>query len=251
MPPHRFDAVVCDNDGCLVAETNEPFDLERLGAIAAHNRAAIARRDRPVLTVCSGRPQPFVEAVSRAIANTELPCVAENGAWLYHPGTNAYELDPSIGDADLEAVRAAEAWLASTYAPRGASIQPGKTAMISLYHPDPAELARIEPEARDAFAERGWGLRLSRTVTYLNADIERVSKATGIDRLVRAAGLGPARLAGIGDTAGDLAIRERVAFFACPANATPEIRAAADYVSPFEEAAGVVDILRRIGADLD
>ncbi|MEO1130254.1 MAG: hypothetical protein AAFX05_11185, partial [Planctomycetota bacterium] len=67
-----LDVVLCDNDGCLVAETNEPFDLDRLGAIAAHNLRAIADADRPVVTVCSGRPHPFVEAMCRLIANTAV-----------------------------------------------------------------------------------------------------------------------------------------------------------------------------------
>ena len=39
------------------------------------------------------------------------------------------------------------------------------------------------------------------------------------------------RLAGIGDTTSDLAIREQVSFFACPANALDEVKDVADYVA--------------------
>ena len=59
-------------------------------------------------------------------------------------------------------------------------------------------------------------------------------------------GLSLDRLAGIGDSMGDLAIRDNVAFFACPANAPKEIQAHADYVSPMPEVHGVLDIIEKL-----
>ena len=44
---------------------------------------------------------------------------------------------------------------------------------------------------------------------------------------------------------GDWSIREAVGFFACPANAVPPLREAADYVSPHNDLAGILDILER------
>lgn len=44
----------------------------------------------------------------------------------------------------------------------------------------------------------------------------------------------------------DMAIRESVAFFGCPANADPALAASADYVSAQREAHGVLDILARL-----
>ena len=51
--------------------------------------------------------------------------------------------------------------------------------------------------------------------------------------------------AGIGDTEGDLPLREAVGFFACPANARDVVKDVADYVSPYPLLEGVLDILRR------
>jgi hydroxymethylpyrimidine pyrophosphatase-like HAD family hydrolase len=45
---------------------------------------------------------------------------------------------------------------------------------------------------------------------------------------------------------GDMAIREAVSFFACPANADPKLKTYADYVSPHEDVDGVLDILERL-----
>lgn len=244
MPPsRRFDAVICDIDGCLAPESSEPMDSGALAEIAAWNRAAQEDRDRPVVTLCSGRPQPFAEAMCRLIGNRTLPVVAENGVWLYWPDRNAYERDPAILPGHARAVREARAWVEGTLGPRGVVMQPGKEASISLYHADTEYLRSLEPVVRDAFEKNGWPLRVSMTWLYINCDLAHVSKGTGLDRLLAATGLTKARLAGIGDTLGDLPIRERVAWFGCPANADERLRPGADAVASLPEAMGVLELM--------
>lgn len=246
--PRTFDLIISDLDGCLAPEGAEAFDLDSLAQIAAHNRAAAEKRggDRPLLTICTGRPQPFVEAFCRLLCNLSAPAIAENGVWMYHPGTNEYSMDPTITSAHITAVRDAAAWFHAALGPRGVSQQPGKAASISLYHADTKFLLSLLPTIREEVARRGWPLRISNTWHYINCDLTHISKATGMERLIRATGLSRDRLAGIGDTPGDLPIRERVAFFACPANAHEEIERVADYVSPLAEARGVVEILKHL-----
>lgn len=249
MPAPRFDAVICDIDGCLAPESSAPMDSSLLSRLAAHNRLACERGERPVVTLCSGRPEPFVEALCRMIGNDRLPCVAENGVWLYHPATNGYDRDPAITADDLAAVAEVRAWVRAELGPLGVVMQPGKEASVSLYHDDTAKLRALEPRVRGEFGRRGWPLRVSMTWLYINCDLAHVSKGTGLDRLTALTGLKRERLAGIGDTPSDLAIADRVTFFACPANAHAEIRPRADYISPREEAAGVIDILARLIPD--
>jgi len=245
VPTHK--AILSDVDGCLVSEGVDPFDVARLSEVAAWNRAAIATRDRPLLTICTGRPQPFAEAICRLVANTELPCVAENGAWIYHPATNAYTLDPGITRDDLNAVNALSAWIREDFGPRGVTQQPGKTASVSLYHDDtPLLLGEVLEAVREGVASRGWPFRVTHTERYVNCDLHHVSKAVAIDRWMERTGLSTEQLAGIGDAASDLFIRERVAWFACPANAVDQIKQHADYVSSEPEVAGVLDILDRL-----
>jgi hydroxymethylpyrimidine pyrophosphatase-like HAD family hydrolase len=239
----RFDAVICDIDGCLAPESSDPMDAEGLARIAAHNRQAQEAGDRPVLTVCSGRPQPFAEAMCRLLGNSSLPCVAENGVWLYHPCGNRYEIDPAITREDRRMVQAAREWVEEELGPRGVVMQPGKHASISLWHEDAEFLRSLAPRVREAFERNGWSLRVSMTWFYINCDLAHVSKGTGIERLSAATGLQRERLAGIGDTPSDVLIAERVAFFACPSNAVEELKARADYVSPHAEVEGVLDIL--------
>lgn len=253
MPNRRFDAVICDIDGCLGPETHGPLEAPRLAEVSAYNKRAHADGDRPVVTLCTGRPLPYAEAMARLIGTKTLPVVCEMGVWLWHSDTNVFDRDPNITAEHVLAVHAAQAWLETEFGagnPRGpVSQQPGKACSISLYHPDTGYLKSLEPGLRDEFAARGWPFRVSSTWHWINCDLEHVSKATGIERMMAHTGLSKDRLAGIGDTMGDLAIREHVAFFACPANADDRLKPHADYVSPHEDVAGVLDILERFRAE--
>ena len=246
MAIRRFDAVVCDIDGCLAPESSAPIDAAALARIAEHNRLAQERQDRPVVTLCSGRPEPFVEAMCRVIGNRTLPAIGENGVWLFHPGSNGWDRDPAITPSDLRAIGEVREWVEAELGPRGITMQPGKAASVSLYHPDTAFLRKLEEPVRTEFEKRGWPLRVSMTWLYINCDLTHVSKGTAIERLMRHAGLTKERLAGIGDTTGDALIAERVAWFGCPANASEEIKRRAHYVAGGAETEGVVEILGRL-----
>lgn len=243
----RFDAIISDLDGCLAAEDGGPFDLERLGQIAEHNRLAETHGDRPALTVCTGRPQPFAEAMCRVLHNNRLPCVAENGVWLYHPETNRYEQDPAITAEHSASIAAAARLLHDRYAPLGVTQQPAKTASVTLFHPEREVLLRIEPEVRSLLDNNGWPMRVSMTWDYINCDLRHISKASGLVRWFAATGIKPDRCLGIGDTMSDLPIAEACSWFGCPANAAEGIKEHADYVSPHEQTEGALDILRAAG----
>ncbi len=238
-----FDAVISDIDGCLGPESSEPVDAHALAALADYNRLAATAGDRPMVTVCSGRPQPYCECLCRVIANTRLPCICENGVWLYDPRNNQYLRDPAILPEHLRAVADAARYIDREYGSQGVVMQPGKTASISLWHPDTPRLKAIMPALRTQFESEGWPFRVSDTVAWINCDLAHVSKATGIARLLELTGLTKPRLAGIGDMPGDLAIRQHVARFGCPSNAHADIKAAADDIAASPEIIGVMELL--------
>lgn len=243
----QVDAVFCDIDGCLGPESHEPMDAHGLGRLADHNRRATTVGDVPVVTLCSGRPQPFVEALCRVIANTTVPCVCENGVWVYDPRGQRFLRDPAITPEHLGWVHDATRFIEAEWAPQGVVIQPGKAASISLWHPDTKFLRRACPALEERFAREGWGLRVSMTVAWINCDLAHVDKGTGIDRTFAITGLTRERCAGIGDSFSDMPILDRVAVFGCPANADDGLKARAHRVVAAQELAGVFEILEWLG----
>ena len=249
LPTRQYDVIISDIDGCLSPEASTPFDVDNLAKIAHHNTLALERGDRPMLTVCSGRPQPFAEAMCRLLQNSLLPCVCENGAWLYHPSTNVYTLDPAITKSHLQAVHDLSAWCLDTFGPTGVTQQPGKTASVTLYHPDTAYLKTLVSKVESQCKLASWPFRVSMTWLYINCDLAFVNKGTGLARLAQSIRYDKARTVGIGDTLAHKYIADFVGFFACPGNAQPGIKEHAHYISPMAEAAGVVDILNRVSSD--
>ena len=242
----KYDLVICDIDGCLSPESHAPINGPALLQIAEHNRQAIQYRDRPVVTLCSGRPIGFVECLCRLIHNTLIPCIGENGVWIWRPADNSFECEPSITEEHLEIVHEARKLLRTLYHEHGVIQQPGKSASVALYHPDTDYLRSIVSTIAEQFQKRGWPIRVSMTWLNINCDLQHVNKGTAIKRLLTETGIDPERTAGIGDTMGDRFIAEHVSWFGCPANAEKEIKNAATYVSTQQEIEGVLAILQRL-----
>lgn len=240
----QYDLVICDIDGCLSSESHAPINGVALNTIAEHNRRAIADRDRPVMTLCSGRPIPFVECLCRLLHNTQMPCIGENGVWIWRPSDNSLQMEATITDEHLEVIHESRKLIRSLFPNQGLVQQPGKTASTALYHSNTDYLRTIQPKIAEEFQRRNWPIRVSMTWLYINCDLEHVNKGTAIDRLLDETGINPKRTAGIGDTMGDRFIADRVSWFGCPANAEDEIKKSAMYVSEQKEVDGVLDMLK-------
>lgn len=242
----KYDLVICDIDGCLSPESHAVLDIDRLLRLADHNRRAVRLKDRPLVTLCSGRPIGFVECLCRLLQNTEVPAIGENGVWLWSPVDNVFECDPTISEEQLEMVHEARKFLRHRFQSDGVVQQPGKTASIALYHPNPEFLKSIIPVIDQEFQDRQWPIRVSMTWFYINCDLEHITKATAIDRLLSHTGIDASRTVGIGDTISDRFIADRVAWFGCPSNADEDIQKMADYVSEHAEVDGVLDLIRQL-----
>lgn len=242
----RFDAIVCDIDGCLSPEQPRPAATALLARVSEHNRRAREVGDTPALTLCTGRPLPFAEAMARVVGAFSLPIVCEGGVWLLTMDPYRWEMDPRIDQGHRDLIREVERWTTGQF--EGAFLEAGKSGAVTIFHERGADYLKsvILPAVWTRIHDEGWPLRASMTWTCINVELEFISKSSGIERLLNATGLRPERLAGIGDTMSDMAIRERVAWFACPANADPELKQHADCVSEREEAEGVLDILDRL-----
>lgn len=239
----RFDLIVADVDGCLTSEGSVPFHEETLHALAA----AVRGGGLPPLTLCTGRPQPYVEVLMK-LFDIRLPAICENGAVIYTLPDNRAVYGPGVRAERIHQLRALRSFIEDDLLPRhpGTVLQFGKEAQISVFSDDPARLPPLVAPIEEFIAGNG-GLpevHISPSHYYLNISLIGVSKGVALQHLFQELRIDSARVLGIGDTIGDLPIREAVGTFACPANAHGEIREVADYVAKQEEGAGVLEILR-------
>lgn len=244
----RFDVIFCDVDGCLLPEQTEPADMAVLLQIAEHNARAERDRDRPIVVPCTGRPQPFCEAVCKMLGRFDrVPAICEHGGFRYFFEEHRWEIDPGITDADRGAIRAAEKWSESELAPLGCFLELGKHTGVTIIHHDVQYLHHeLMPTIREAVRQHAWPFEVATTWTCVNLKLAHVSKARAIARTIDELGLDRSRLAGIGDTMGDLAIREQVAWFGCPSNALDELKPHADAVASAPLAAGTLELIEMV-----
>ncbi|MBP8128730.1 MAG: HAD family phosphatase [Candidatus Hydrogenedentes bacterium] len=242
-----FKWIITDIDGCLSPEESEPWDLDLFWELARLCRAA-ANGNGPIppVTLCTGRPQPYVEVLAK-ILDVRLPIIAENGAVLYSLHDNWSRFGPGVTLDKVHGLRVIREYLDSVLLPRypGALYQFGKEAMLSVYAEQPGVFAEMETAIQALVKERQLPEPvINATSYYLNISMSGVNKGTTLAALMAEHGVTRDEAVGVGDSVGDMPLRDAVGFFACPANAQDAIKAVADYVSPGNDVAGLLDILR-------
>ncbi len=240
-----IDLIVFDIDGVLTEGEAQPLDLDFLDRLAALNRAA--RRDlaRPPITLCTGRPAPYVEIMVQAI-DGHMPAIYENGCGLYIPDTYQFRPHPDLG-SDIHMAAIKDRLKASLIREKQAYIQPGKEHSLTLFPLPPVETAHLEPLVAEALGSLQEEVALVYSVACLNLVPKGIDKGKGIEFLASQTGVPPANMLGVGDSDVDLPFLQKVGYRAAPANANQAARDLAHYVSPRRTSAGAADILDHFG----
>ncbi len=240
--------IISDIDGCISPEESIPWDLDLFNTFAHISQdAAQGRGDVAPITLCTGRPQPYAEVLLK-ILGIQVPAVCENGAVLYSLKDNRSVYGPGVTAGKIRGLRAVRMFIEAEILPAfpDAVYQFGKEANMSVYSGRPEIFDDIVPRVQRFIEDQKLPpLIICPTHYYLNLSIEGVDKGLALRELMRQLGVRREETAGIGDTEGDISLRDSVGYFACPANAKPGIKQYADYISPYENIEGVLDILSR------
>ena len=240
--------IITDIDGCLSPEESIAWGLDAFWTFARMSQEASAGRG-PIapMTLCTGRPQPYVEVLMK-ILDIRAPAICENGAVLYTLRDNRSVYGPGITPEKIRGLRAVRAFLETEIFPDYPDVlyQFGKEAQMSIFCERPEVFQDITPRI-EAFNAQHGGAELVFTAShyYLNISLAGINKGLALSMLLRELGIDRQQTAGIGDTEGDLPLRDAVGFFACPANAQSVLKKVADYVSPYPDIEGMLDILNR------
>jgi len=241
----RLQLVVVDVDGCLTPGEGQPWNFEALKYIARLNRKAQQDATELAVTLCTGRQEPYVEVLMQAI-DAHLPGIYENGGGLYFPREYRFVENPLIVPAMREALAGIKATLQREIVETGLGyFQPGKEVSLTLYPLHQVSVHQLYLATVEVLATRNAEYIAQESVSCVDVIPEGVDKGGGVRWLSRETGIPLDQIGGIGDSASDLKFLSILGCSAAPANATAEVRARVDYVSPHEDGDGVVDILRR------
>ena len=215
--------IVCDIEGCLTINKKQPIDTGTLVKLQAY--CELARRgEKPPLVLCTGRPQPYAEAILQHLDAffPNFPSVVENGLFLYDSVEDVLIANPAIEGRETELRRVKDYILANL---AGISkLEPGKELCISLNPLGSLSVEELFEETKKALPPE---LRELVFITHSSSAVDitpqGVNKASGVKFLSERTGVKLEDMLGIGDTAGDFPMMKIVGKIACPANAKQEV----------------------------
>jgi hydroxymethylpyrimidine pyrophosphatase-like HAD family hydrolase len=234
--------IVCDIEGCLSPAKGERLSLLDLHAL----QLALLEPDALSFVLCTGRPQPFVEAYSQMLG-LQKASVAENGAYLFDPVKDRIILNPLMSEQQLLDIRYMKQHLADLIPGVEFRVEPGKEVCISLnpvgnLENYPEEVVTLYERVRNGLSDKS--VFITHSASAVDITPNGIDKGSGVKFLAEYLDMDLSQMLGIGDTQGDMPFLELVGQSAAPANATGVVRQYVDYVSSHKDAAGVVDIVQ-------
>ncbi len=226
---------VLDVDGCI----SEPFktpDWETITRIRDLNRDSRSKRDIPPVTLCTGRPLPYAEAVAQWL-DVDLPYVFES-AGLFDPDQNrvvtAYETGENgrPGDEKLNSLRQFRNWLTVHLIPKYPNLMLEFYKMMDagIVSHDKDQVDRAYQKIIEKVESDYPDLEVHRTDVSVNTLLSGNNKGKGIELLSRKTGLALDEIAYIGDSEGDIPALKQVEMAFAPDNAVDSVKKVAEVI---------------------
>jgi hydroxymethylpyrimidine pyrophosphatase-like HAD family hydrolase len=236
LPAGNLRLILTDVDGVITRGEGHSVELDTLGQLAATNEAAQRDPAVPAIVLCTGRQGPYVELLAQLIG-AFLPCIFEHGAGLFFPTTFRFEFEPPHYADRLARLRAI---VDKPLIKSGrAFVQPGKEATMTLYPLGSTSVDDLFQMTREVVSD----FDVERNVHGVEVRPPGINKGAGARRVAAILGIPLESMAGVGDSDPDLSYLSRVGFSAAPANATPAVRAAVNYVSEHPFGEGLLEIV--------
>ncbi len=224
---------VSDIDGCL-SEPYQPMDLDSMRSLAAYVKQGGnigSNSIVPALSLCSGRPMPYVESVSQLLGIT-VPVLFESGGGIFDPSTARVMWSPHLTKEVEIKVREVTAWFEKDCVPgTSMNVDYAKRAHAGVIGPDPDEIIATIPRVQKFVEDARLGFSV--LPTYLSIDVvpAGITKEEGMKWLASLVNLDLAEIAYIGDSLGDLGALEIVGCSFAPGNAKDVLRERVDCVT--------------------
>jgi len=236
---------ITDLDGCISYPFRTP-DWEAITAIKKLNEKSKSDSLVPSLTICTGRPLPYAEAVAQWL-DVDLPFIFESGGGSYDIGRNFLEWHPSVNGSTQQAVREIKEWLEKVIIKNYTGTIPefAKHTDAGLINPDSEKIDIIYRDVKAYISNNYPNFEVHHTDVSVNIFSTTTNKGMGISWLCERLNVDPKEVAYIGDTSGDIPGLELVGYPFAPLNATRAVKEIAEVI-PFEATRAVLKTYEKL-----
>ncbi len=252
------ETILSDVDDCLLPTDGgvSPGFFAGLQKVAEYVERANAGNFPPI-GWCSGRDRNYIEAVSFFLG-LGWWSVIESGIALFNAATKEMLLNPALTLEVQAAFRAIRQERLPGILAEFPELYdyPGNRINIALERPRGARrpieeyYEIVKARLQDLLDQRLVVVHHSRIavdISPVGSDGTPIDKASGVLFLAKETGINPSKMLGIGDSRGDFPMLNLVRHVGCPSNASEEckrlIRNRGGYLSPYEYASGVADVI--------
>jgi len=230
---------VTDLDGCISHPFKTP-DWKIIGKIRSLNIESRNSNVIPPLTICTGRPYPYAEAVAQWL-DVRIPFVFES-AGLYHWNGNRVETALNNMKDDLEPIFAMKSWIRSHILPAfpTANIEFSKMMDAGIVAPDKDVIEAIIPVVRKKIEEDFPLLEMHTTDISVNILMPGNNKLQGMKLLGGSQNVALSEISYIGDTGGDVPALKEVKMPFSPSNATRAVKDVSENIDAETSAAVLI-----------
>lgn len=214
---------VTDIDGCLSYPFRTP-NWDTINQIRELNLRSRADKYIPPLTVCTGRPYPYAEAVAQWL-DVRLPFVFES-AGLYIWEGNKIETALNDTDGALQPIRDLKKWLKRDLLPSfpTANLEFTKMMDAGIVCPDEHVVNEMLAVINEKISADYPDLEVHSTDVSVNILMPGNNKLQGMKLLSQKIGIQLDEIAYIGDTGGDIPALKNVKLAFSPANAIQPVK---------------------------
>ncbi len=237
---------VTDIDGCL-GLPYVPYDLNGVATLRRYAEEAGRPNEdgaAPALSICSGRPYPYVEAITQALGVT-TPVLFESGGGRFDPAAALTTWSPKLTDEVQKKLETVKHWLVDECIPGTAlMLDHAKRTQAGVITGTPEEIVDLRPRVERFVEENVPGLHVFSTDNSVDVVPPGITKKHGLTWLAEHLGLDLSEIAYIGDTDGDLEALSSVGVSFAPANAHGVVTEQVDYVTEGTVLEGTIEAYR-------
>lgn len=215
---------VLDIDGCITMPFQTP-DWQALSKLRELNDLSRSDAFVPALSICSGRPQPYVEAVGQWLGMYK-PLIFESGGGMFDPRNVSLHWPDILTHEKEVLIKEIRKWVAADIIGKqeGAVSEFTKRTDVGIIHPEEAAIIRMYEKVCERVGSDYPDFEVHRTEISINIIMKGANKGSGLRWLSRVCDVPLSGIAYIGDSSGDIPALEIAGMGFTPANGISRLK---------------------------